>query len=101
MPKDSSHFQCFIKNNNKQISVLFSQGSAHKASPTIERVMECLKLDIDSCERSFKEWCNDCGFDPDSMKAHKVYLACRRTSKKLKNLLKKDFGIFYKEVEIY
>jgi hypothetical protein len=60
------------------MTVLFSQGSAHTKEPTLADVLNCLGSDIAGVEnaRSFRDWCGDLGYDPDSRKVEKIYIAC-------------------------
>jgi len=46
-------------------------------APLLRDVLHSVLLDADAIDAgSFEEWASDCGMDPDSRKAEKVYQAC-------------------------
>jgi hypothetical protein len=51
--------------------------------PTAADVIYCLLLDYDSGVMSFDEFCNEFGYDNDSMTNFKVYRTCTESAKKL------------------
>ena len=65
----------------------FSQGSAHKAAPTAEDVLDCLAIDADVLGRDFEDWASDLGWDSDSRKAEKTFNICVEQSRKLQKFL--------------
>ena len=44
--------------------------------PTNADIMHSLLLDADAADQAFNEWCDNYGYDNDSMKAFKMYQAC-------------------------
>ena len=72
----------------RQMTIPFSQGLAHTESPKLDSVLDCLLTDSIGVDGViFKDFCSEFGYDEDSIKAKKVYEACKKNSKKLKNLL--------------
>jgi hypothetical protein len=63
--------------------------------PDAADVLSCLCLDATSADRvTFEDWCSDFGYDTDSRKAEKIYLACVETNAKLHAFLGEDFDLF-------
>ena len=99
--QDMNHYKVTIKrkfklNGNhldtrygfKQMTIPFSQGLAHTESPKLDTVLDCLLTDSIGVDGViFEDFCSEFGYDEDSIKAKKVYEACKNNSKKLKNLL--------------
>lgn len=52
-------------------------------TPTAASVLHCLLLDSQAAHESFNDWCDNFGYDNDSMKAFQTYQACCETGKKL------------------
>ncbi len=52
-------------------------------APTLEAVLHSLALDSEAIEMSFNDWCDNLGYDNDSMKAFGMYQACCESAKKL------------------
>ena len=46
------------------------------APPSVADVLSCLLSDANAIHMTFEEWCSDFGYDSDSRKAEKTYLAC-------------------------
>jgi len=72
-----------------QMSIQFSQGSAHTKEPTCEDVLDCLAMDAGSVEnsRGFEDWCAELGYDIDSRKAEATYRACYAQGKELEDFI--------------
>jgi len=50
-----------------------------KVNPTLADVLYCLLSDANGVEQTFEEWASDLGYDSDSRKALKTYMACQKT----------------------
>ena len=99
--QDMNHYKVTIKRKFKldgnhldtrygfrQMTIPFSQGLAHTESPKLDSVLDCLLTDSIGVDGViFEDFCSEFGYDEDSIKAKKVYEACKKNSKKLKNLL--------------
>lgn len=48
----------------------------------------CLLMDAQAyeCSYNFADFCNEMGYDDDSMKAYKIYLACKKQAERLHKL---------------
>lgn len=85
------HWTVTIKGNNKRMSTAYSMGSGHKGKePDLEGVLECLASDVSCSQGSFKEFCSGLGYNEDSRKAEKMFIACRNIKNKLSKILPID-----------
>jgi hypothetical protein len=90
MAPGSSHWRVTLRNRaGRQMTVPFSMGPALSHEPTAREVLSCLIDDAASAEyaRSFEEWADELGFDPDSRKAERTYRAVERQSAQLRRFL--------------
>lgn len=84
----ANHYKVILRCQRRQYTTVYSMGIGIGHAPELNEVLDCLASDAAGVNgRSFEEWANDYGFDPDSIKAHEIYRACRRTSKNLSRLL--------------
>lgn len=51
--------------------------------PTIDDVLYSLVMDSDAAQATFEEWCDNLGYDYDSIKAFEAYRACQNNANKL------------------
>jgi hypothetical protein len=90
------NFECTIefvgRGYHEPLTVYFSQGSAHKKSPTLAEVLDCLASDASGVDnaRSFEDWASEYGYDLDSRKAERTYQICKKQAQDLKALLGQD-----------
>ncbi len=68
-------------------------------NPKIEDLLDCLFLDAQSHESSFESWCDELGYDQDSIKAKKTYDLCIEGYFKLKKALGKDYEAIKLHIE--
>ena len=101
--KDASHWSVKLIRNQKatytsggdaielagerQLSVFFSQGSAHREQPTAAEVLDCLASDSTDAFETFENWCAEYGYDDDSRKAEKTYAIVQKQAANLKRFL--------------
>lgn len=79
-----SHWKVTLKHKGHQLTVPFSMGQAHGASPSLHNVVGCLISDSLSVEDvDFEDWAENLGFDADSKSAKKAYKACVRMRERL------------------
>jgi hypothetical protein len=90
--RTATHWKCIIGRGKARMTVPFSQGSAHTEAPTLATVLDCLASDASSVEnaRDFREWAEEMGGDPDSIKALKTYRLIQKQAAKLEALLGPD-----------
>lgn len=55
-------------------------------APTSASVLYSLVLDSGAADESFSNWCDNFGYDSDSISAFNVYQECEKTAKRLKNI---------------
>lgn len=55
-------------------------------SPTAAGVLYCLIHDAEAAHTTFRNWCDEFGYDDDSIKARATYDACQETSDKLQKV---------------
>lgn len=53
----------------------------------IDDVLHCLILDTESGNYSFDDFCNNFGYNNDSIKALEIYKACQKNGKKVKTFI--------------
>jgi hypothetical protein len=89
MPRGSSHWKCVLRCCKRQMTVPFSMGPAHSKEPTVEDILSCCASDSATVEntRSFEDFADALGYDPDSRKAERIYEVCKRQAESLKRLL--------------
>lgn len=56
-------------------------------APTQASVLWCLLMDMELGQGTFQEFCDNLGYDSDSMRAHKIYLDSQNTLHKMHNIL--------------
>jgi len=67
--------------------------------PTLTDVLHCLFLDSSAHEQCFSDWCNECGYDNDSIKAKATYDACIENYYRLKKALGRDYDAVKSEID--
>lgn len=77
------------RQEKRELSIQFSQGSAHKKQPAVEDVLNCCAADSAGYENvdCFEDWAAEYGYDTDSRKAENIYKTVATESAKLKNFL--------------
>ncbi len=85
------HWHCDIGRDTESdvwVGVEFSQGSADNSTPKLVDVMECLAMDASGVENTtYRQWCDDLGMAPDSIKNLNTYNAIVKNNDTLKQLL--------------
>ena len=103
--KDSNwncdYFVCTLK--YKGIAETFDYhvglGLRKNNKPTLPKATDVLYSLLMDCTQGedFQDWCGNFGFDPDSIKAMKIYEACQANEMKLKNVLPNEV---FKQLQI-
>jgi len=60
------------------------RNTVYRRKPTESDVLECLKSDCEAGSMSFDDFCDNFGYDNDSIKALDIYRDCMDTAKKLR-----------------
>ena len=91
-PPGSRHYfvTLCIPHHKPQLNTWYSMGSALKGEPNIPDVLESLVLDARCGTESFRNFCDDLGYDEDSRKAYATWGAARCTWRMLRRLLGSD-----------
>lgn len=72
-----------------RMSAYFSQGKAHTEAPKCADVLGSLYMDS-HCPESYKDFCEELGYDYDSRKAEKIWKECRSIAIRVKKLIGTD-----------
>lgn len=84
-------YKVTLKYNKKQLTVKYSIGTAlTEKHINVKSVMYSLLLDGDCASYNFNDFCDNYGYDNDSIKALKIYNECINTSKKLHNMFSEN-----------
>ena len=85
------HWDCTLTYQGKGYSFYFSKGYGHKgAAPTIEDVLECFKSDLAYRDLDFEEFCEELGYNNESIKDKKIYEATTAQNEAVIDLLGED-----------
>lgn len=82
-------FDCKIVYNKKSYKFEYQCNAKHEM-PTIERVMDCLMLDMESYESCFDVADFMVSFGYELEEAKRIYKACEKTSKALHRIFTDD-----------
>ena len=80
--------------NNKTVWFIYNDNYMNKSD--LKDILYCLILDATAYENAynFADFCNEFGYDSDSMKAYKIYQACKKQLDRYNKLFtqeEKDF----------
>jgi hypothetical protein len=67
-------------------------GPAITDDPDLDGVMSCLVSDATAGQATFRDFCDDFGYDEDSRRAYATWQACQRTWDKLARLFGSDLS---------
>lgn len=84
---NARHYRATVRANGSRYTTWYSQGSGIKDDPDATSLLDCLGMDAGLGENSFEDFCSELGYDEDSRKAHKQWLACHRSREALVRLL--------------
>jgi hypothetical protein len=82
-----------LRRGKQRMAVPFYMGMGHNGKePDTATVLDCLASDSSGVEngQDFDGFCSEFGYDTDSRKAEKIYKACERTARRLKQFLGSD-----------
>lgn len=78
-------YKVTLKYNKKQLTVDYSIGSAlNESDINVKSVMSALLLDMVECD--FNEFCDNFGYDNDSIKALNIYKQCEKIMYKMNKM---------------
>ena len=91
-------FDCKIVYNKKSYEFEYQCNAKHEM-PTIERVMDCLMLDMESYESCFDVADFMVSFGYELEEAKRIYKGCEKTSKALHRIFTDDeLGMIYDDL---
>lgn len=61
-----------------------SWGKTKPKKPKVADVLRSLTLDASAADENFDDWCDNCGYSSDSIKALSMYKACLDTARALR-----------------
>lgn len=87
--KDGTHWEVTLKSPRGELKTSYSMGSAHNGkTPELREVLDSLGMDISGIsETPFETWCQEFGYNTDSIKALKTYNACKLISRQMYHLV--------------
>ncbi len=98
--KGARHFKCLLKNEGRQATIYFSQGSAHKEDPTLEDVLSAMASDahvILNCEDA-ADVMKEFGYE-DAKEARRVFKGCQKAKEDLERLFPETAKILIEHTE--
>lgn len=93
--KEAGHFVVVLYHKGRSMTTNYSMGTGHRKfvngewlypAPKLLDVLSCLRSDA-TIPNSFDEFCSDCGYNTDSIKAMRTFEACRKVADDLMFLL--------------
>ena len=69
--------------------------------PEIKDVLYCLVMDYTSASETFQDFCDEFGYDNDSIKSLNIFKACQKNSQKMKRIFGPVLNALHKEYEGY
>ena len=88
---EMDHWDCTLMYEGSTYGFYFSKGLGHEgAPPNIEEILDCFKSDLAYNDLDFNEFCEDLGYDDDSIKDKKIYRAIRAQNEAVIDLLGED-----------
>ena len=100
MNRGMDHWDCTLTYQGKGYSFYFSKGYGYKgAIPKIEEVLACAKIDLSCRDMDFEEFCEEFGYNNDSIKDKKIYEATTAQNEAVIDLLGEDLVEDLLEIE--
>lgn len=85
-------YRVTIKRGENKISFTFGDSITNtnkNEKPRLYDILACLNSDFHTPE-TFKDFCNEYGYNKDSIKANKLFKLCSKQSQKLKKIFTED-----------
>lgn len=80
-------FSCVLKRGRVRHTFDFYTGMGWAKDPTVDDVMESVRLDCQSGELDFQDFCDEFGYDSDSRSAEKIHRACVKQRKGIERVM--------------
>lgn len=84
-----NHYRVIFSGGLTELTTFFSMGLGLEGKPQVEDVLDCLAQEASGFEdaRTFEDWCDNFGYDTDSRKAERTWMAAVDGAKLLKSFL--------------
>lgn len=92
--KEANDYRCTLVYQGRRYSFDYWQGVGIQTEPDVAGVLETVLASEVQDGQTFGEWCREFGYDDDSVKALRIYRACKRQTVYLRRLLGDDFEMF-------
>jgi hypothetical protein len=101
--ENMNQYTVTLKFKGRQLTTPFFTGLGWDTEPNQLDVLSSLLSDASCYENSssFEDFCSDLGYNSDSRKAEKIYQACEKNAKKLKQFLGDDHEAISNELSNY
>jgi len=88
----------YFERKRFELVTFYSKGPVHKSKkwpfkpihPSLEEVLDSLRMDWSLAHQSFDVFCFELGYDPDSGKAYAIYEACVNIGRQVEQLLDRN-----------
>jgi len=88
----------YFERKRFELVTFYSKGPGHKSKnwpfkpipPSLEEVLDSLRMDWSLAHQSFDVFCFELGYDPDSRKAYAIYEACVNIGRQVEQLLNQN-----------
>lgn len=97
--RETVHDSMYKKNKKPENSLANGELEGWLHVPQLNDVLECLFLDASSGQDSFNDFCDNCGYSNDSLKALDIYRACMAIVPKLRKALGEKYNAVKEEIE--
>jgi hypothetical protein len=88
--REATGYTITIGYDRRKASFDYFTGPAITDDPELDDVMSCLASDANAGQQSFRDFCDDFGYDEDSRSAYRTWQACQLTHSKLARLFGPD-----------
>jgi hypothetical protein len=86
-----------VYNTSDKVTTKLSDNSV-VVKPTSASVLYCLLMDAQALDTSFKYWCDDYGYDTDSLKSLGIYTSCCDTGEKINKVFNPEQRLRLREL---
>lgn len=87
-------YRCTLRYQGRQYAFDYFMGPGCTDEPDTEGTLDCLLSDSQAGEQSFEEFCSEFGYDEDSRKAERTWVACQKVAKNMRRLFGDDYETF-------
>jgi hypothetical protein len=92
--KGANDYRLTLVYQGRRYSFDYWQGAAARTQPEVAEVLETVLAAEVEEGQTFREWCREFGYSDDSVKALRIFRACKRQTAALRRLFGDDFETF-------